>query len=71
LIDRDPELKVYYSQTMGKVDAQALKRKLKAAGIKSGWFVVLDNMGIAGGRSRDEVNDFLDEMLADDRKKRS
>jgi len=56
---------------MGKVDAQALKRKLKAAGIKSGWFVVLDNMVIAGGRSRDEVNDFLDEMLADDRKKRS
>ena len=69
LIDKDPELKVYHSQAMGKVEAQALKKKLKATGIKSGWFAVLNNMVIAGGRSRDEVNASLDEMLAKDRKK--
>lgn len=69
LISKDPELMVYYSQAMGKVEAQTLKRKLKDAGIKRGWFAILDNMIIAGGRSKGEVESFLGEMLDDAKRK--
>lgn len=65
LISKDPELMVYYSQAMGKVEAQALKRKLKDAGVKRGWFATLDNMIIAGGRSKGEIEGILGETLDD------
>ncbi len=69
LISKDPELKIYYSQTMGKVESQTLKRKLKSAGVKRGWFALLDNMIIAGGRSKGEIESALNEMLDDDKRK--
>lgn len=69
LISKDPELMVYYSQAMGKVEAQTLKRKLKDAGVKGGWFAILDSMIIAGGRSKGEVESILSEMLDDAKRK--
>jgi hypothetical protein len=68
LISKDPELMVYYSQAMGKVEAQMLKRKLKSTGVKRGWFAILDSMIIAGGRSKSEIESILGDIL--DRAKR-
>lgn len=65
LISKDPELMVYYSQAMGKVEAQTLRRNLKNAGVKRGWFAILDNIIIAGGRSKGEVESILGEILDD------
>jgi hypothetical protein len=69
LISKDPELMVYYSQAMGKVEARILKRKLKDAGVTRGWFAILDNMIIAGGRSKGEVESILGEMLDEAKRK--
>jgi hypothetical protein len=69
LISEDPELMVYYSQAMGKVEAQTLKRKLKDAGVKRGWFATLNNMIIAGGRSKGEVESILGEILDEAKRK--
>jgi hypothetical protein len=68
LIEKDPGLMAYYSQTMGKVESSALKRKLKVAGVKKGWFAILDGMIIASGRSRDEVSTILDAIMDNDKK---
>jgi hypothetical protein len=62
-------LMVYYSQAMGKVEAQTLKRKLKDAGVKRGWFATLNNMIIAGGRSKGEVESILGEILDEAKRK--
>lgn len=69
LISKNPVLEVYYSQAMGKVEAFTLKKKLKGAGVKCGWFAVLDNMIIAGGRSKSEIESLLDEVLDDVKRK--
>lgn len=52
---KDPELLLLYHEEMGKANARTIGRQLSAAGIKNGWFAILEGTIVASGSTREEA----------------
>jgi hypothetical protein len=63
LIEKDSDLMAVYCEEMGKVHARTYRKRLKDAGIVEGWFALIDGMIIAGGKTQQEVERILKNLL--------
>ncbi len=63
LIEGDPELLVVYHQEMGKMYARSLGRRLSNIGVRGAWFAILEGETVASGRTKEEVEEILDEII--------
>jgi len=69
LVNKDSSLLILYHQEMGKIDARALKKRLREMGIKKAWFALLEGMIIASGPTKDEVKRILQDILPAEKQK--
>lgn len=63
LIEGDPELLAVYHQEMCKVHARSLGRRLSKIGVGGAWFAILEGETVASGRTKEEVEEILDEII--------
>ena len=63
LIRKDPSLLTVYHQEMGKVHARTFGRRLSKIGLGNVWFAILEGEIVAGGSTRAEVEQILDEII--------
>ena len=59
LLRTTPSLLPVYHQELGKQHARAYKRRFREQGLAPAWFAILDELLIASGKTRDEVNDII------------
>lgn len=68
LIEKNPDLLRVYHQEMGKGDSRIYGRRLRELGLTSGWFAILEGVIIASGKTREEVERILDEVLSPEKR---
>ncbi len=68
LIEGDPGLLVVYHREMGKTHARALGRRLSRVGIRGAWYAILEGETVAGGRTKEEVEEILDEIMPSEKR---
>jgi len=59
LLVKDPNLLQVYHHELGRMDARRYRKRLRGLGLSRGWFAVLEGIIVAGGRSREEVEGVL------------
>ncbi len=69
LMEKNPELLAVYSEEMGKVHARTYRKRLKGIGVKSGWFGIIDGMIIASGSTHQDVDDIVNALLPQDKRR--
>lgn len=63
LIDKNPSFLVLYHQIRGKVHARKYGKELREIGFRDSWFAILENLIIASGKTKDEVERVLKGIL--------
>lgn len=63
LTRKDFDLMKIYHREMGKIHAREFGRRLRDIGINEAWFAILEGTIIAGGATREQVNEILKEIL--------
>ena len=53
---------------MGEIRAKAHRRELRKIGIKSGWFAILDDKIVASGKTKEELEKNLNEIVPKDKR---
>lgn len=69
LIGKDSSLLILYHQEMGRVEARTYGKRLREIGLTSGWFAILEGIIIAGGSTRDEVEQILPSIVPAEKRK--
>ncbi len=69
LIEKSPELKVLYYQQMGRVYAEIYRDRWREIGLKKGWIALFEEMPIASGATKAEVEGILKKVLPAERRK--
>jgi len=65
---KDFELMKIYNQEMGKIHAKEFGRRLHEIGINEAWFAILRGTIIAGGATREQVDEVLKDILPIEKK---
>jgi len=68
LINKNEELLILYHQEMGKIFSRTIEKDLRKIGLINGWFAVLEGILIASGRTQEEVEQILKEILLPEKK---
>lgn len=68
LIGKDSSLLRVYHSEMGKFDARGYGRRLRGMGLSRGWFAVLEGIIVAGGASREQVEQALADILPSEKR---
>ncbi len=63
LVNSDPSLLMLYHQEMGKINARSYGKHLRGIGFTDVWFAILEGTIIAGGKTKDELERILQEIL--------
>jgi hypothetical protein len=63
IIEKNPGLMAVYHQEMGKHHARSYGRQLRKIGFRDVWFAVLEGLIVAGGRTRQQVEEVLEDIL--------
>lgn len=63
LIDKDPILLTLYHQEMGKMHARTYGKRLREVGLRSACFAILEGLVVAGGKTRDDVEQIVKEIV--------
>ena len=66
LIYENEHLNVFYHQEMGKILARALKKQYKNAGIKNIWFGLYQNLIVASGNTKKDVQNGITQHISKD-----
>jgi len=69
IIAKDARLLALYHQEMGKTHARTYGKRLRAIGLRDAWFALLQGMIIAGGSTRDEVEQILPGIVPAEKRK--
>ena len=69
LVKKTVDLKVIYYQEMGRLYAEVYLERWREIGIKKGWIALFEEMPIASGGTKAEVEGILKKMLPADRRK--
>lgn len=56
-------LQKIYHEEMGKLHARILKQKYRDIGMKPSWYAILENVLIAGGKSREQVEQIVADIV--------
>lgn len=68
LKNRDHRLLVYYHQKMGMIHSRDYNKRLKAIGMKEGWFGILEGLIITSGTSKKDLMKNIDKIVPSDKK---
>ena len=68
LVAKDSSLLRVYHHELGKVDARRHGRRLRGLGLSRGWFAILEGIIVAGGGSRDQVEQILADIVPSEKK---
>jgi hypothetical protein len=63
LIHGDRSLLVLYHQEMGKVHARTFGKQLREVGLQDAWFAILEGLIVAGGKTREQVEHIVHEIV--------
>ncbi|MFC1713564.1 hypothetical protein ACFL6S_07850 [Candidatus Poribacteria bacterium] len=63
LIHRDSSFLTLYHQEMGKMHARTLGKQLREVGLQDAWFAILEGLIVAGGKTREEVECIVHEIV--------
>ena len=63
LIDKDGNLLTLYHQEMGKIHARTYGKRLREVGLRGAWFAILEGLIVAGGKTREEVELVVHEIV--------
>ena len=63
LLDRTPDLLTLYHQEMGKMHARTYGKRLRGVGLQGAWFAILEGLVVAGGKTRDDVERIVKEIV--------
>ena len=63
LIHKDRSLLVLYHQEVGKMHARTYGKRLREVGLKGAWFAILEGLVVAGGKTRDDVERIVKEIV--------
>lgn len=69
LTAKDPHLMELYHQEMGRIHARTYGRRLRELGLSDAWVALLEGLPIASGKTKEDVERILREILAGDRRK--
>lgn len=69
LVKKSLELKVIYYQEMGRLYAEIYHDRWREIGIKKGWIALFEEMPIASGGTKAEVEGILKKIIPADRRK--
>lgn len=69
LIEKNSGLLALYHQEMGKVHARTYGKHLREIGLRDAWFAILEGMIIAGGSTKDEVEQILPGIVPAEKRK--
>ena len=69
LIKKDKELLTLYHQEMGKIHSRTIGKRLHEIGLTNGCFAILEGMTIAGGATRDVVEQILQNIVSPEKRK--
>lgn len=61
LLRKNRDLRSTYLRMMGKANLRSVKRRLRAVGVKRGWFAIADDVIVAGSETKEDL-----EMLVED-----
>jgi len=67
IISKSEELRQLYYREMGKANARAISKSLRLAGMSSGYFAIIDNVIIASGVTKKEVEKNIKAIIPKDR----
>ncbi len=68
LSNKNSELLICYYQEMGKIYARAYKKQLREVGIKNAWFAILEDIPIASGTTKKDVEQILYRILPSEKR---
>ena len=68
LAGKNEELKVFYHQEVGKAHARKVGKRLREAGLESGFFGIYEDLILASGATREELDRNLARMLPEERR---
>ena len=69
LIRRNPLLLPLYHREIGRANSRRQSGLLREVGIERGWFAIAGDVIIASGRTRDEVQEGVDAILPEDKRR--
>ena len=67
LTSKDEKLKQFYYREVGKSNTKILSKLLRLAGIKSGYFAIINNMIVASGATTKEIEKNIKSIVPNDR----
>ncbi|SFV60457.1 hypothetical protein MNB_SV-12-364 [hydrothermal vent metagenome] len=67
IISKSEELKQLYYREVGKANARAISKSLRLAGMSSGYFAIIDNVIVASGVTKKEVEKNIKAIVPKDR----
>lgn len=69
LLSRNPKLQSVYYEEIGKTYAKIYKKRIKELGLKSIWFAVLDDIIVASGKTKSDVERNVANILLENLKR--
>ena len=64
---KDRRLLVLYHQEMGKMHARTYGKQLREMGLRGAWFAILEGLIVAGGKTREQVEQIVHEIVPDEK----
>ena len=66
LVEKSPDLTIFYHQEMGRIRARYYRKRFKEAGLKTAWFAIYDGLVVAGGKSKRDVEKNLKAIVPEE-----
>ena len=60
---KNTDLQPTYFREMGKANARQLKKQLRNVGVKSGWFAVANNVIVASGKTKKDLERIVENII--------
>jgi hypothetical protein len=60
---KNTDLQPTYFREMGKANAMQLKKQLRNVGVKSGWFAVANNVIVASGKTKNDLEMIVENII--------
>lgn len=67
IISKSEELRQVYYREVGKSNAKAISKSLRLAGVDSGYFAIIDNVVVASGVTKKEIEQNIKAIVPKDR----
>ncbi len=69
ILRKNPVLVPIYRAEMGRVNSRRQSDLLREVGVERGWFAIADDVIVASGRTRDEVQKAVEAILPEDKRR--